>query len=141
MLNFNELASTSTQTIGAYHRAGYTIDTSATQAGKFIVFGSSSSTYPFSPALASASAPSTITLSRDDGSLFGISQIDLTEYFGGSQPFRPTVNFTGLRPDGSSVFQSFRLDGFFGPQTFFFSGFTGLSTLSWAFTNSQMNPV
>jgi VCBS repeat-containing protein len=131
---FDELASTGDQAVGPYHRAGYTIDT--TTPGKFLVHGSSSSYYPGSPALVPSVAPTTVTLRRDDGTPFGVAHVDLAEatfYPQGYPP--PTVTFVGNRPDGSTLTQSFRHDAFFNMEPYDFSGFTGLSSVTWAFTN------
>jgi hypothetical protein len=75
-------------------------------------------------------------LTKDDGSSFDVMSIDLAEMMGlvlGSLiPVESTtIPFTGTRADASTVSVTFTTDGVFGLETFTFSGFTNLTSLSW----------
>ncbi|MBF2058098.1 MAG: PEP-CTERM sorting domain-containing protein [Cyanobacterium sp. T60_A2020_053] len=75
------------------------------------------------------------TLTKDDGSAFDLLSIDLDQLnTTGGAP----VNFTGTKADSSTVNQSFTLDGVGvtddstrGFQTFNFTGFDNLLSVSW----------
>ncbi|HEY2156358.1 MAG TPA: SdrD B-like domain-containing protein, partial [Isosphaeraceae bacterium] len=99
---FNSLASASDQTIPTYHENGYTFTTNVQQPGQFTVYGSSDTArYAGSPALSAEWAPSTITLSRDDGTPFTLTSMDLSTIW--SSIYSVTVSFTGHRGDGTTV--------------------------------------
>ncbi len=69
-------------------------------------------------------------LTKDDGGTFNVTSIDVSEL----PPFGTaprTVPFTGTRRDASTVSATFTTDGPIGFETFAFSGFTNLTSLSW----------
>ena len=86
--------------------------------------------YPGSPAFTSPTPNDTITLTEIGGATFNILSIDLSEAvnLGGQNV---SVTFVGTRADTSTVNQTFNLDGSFGPETFAFTGFTNLVSVSW----------
>lgn len=69
-------------------------------------------------------------LTKDDGGTFRVVSIDLAELLPGA-PIA-VVPFTGTRADGSTVTVTFTTDGIAGLETFAFSGFESLTSLSWA---------
>jgi hypothetical protein len=81
----------------------------------------------------SAFSPATITLAQTDGSPFSLLSIDLARNFEFDPA--PTVTFTGLKTGGGTVMASFTVTTPSGPpasfQTFDFTGFTDLSSVSW----------
>jgi hypothetical protein len=84
---------------------------------------------PFAP----ASPPdNVITLTHDDGTPFSLLSIDLARNF----PFdpAPTVTFIGTKAGGGTVTESFTVttpEGVRAFQTFAFTGFTDLVSVSW----------
>jgi VCBS repeat-containing protein len=132
---FNNLGSTTTYTIPAYHENGFTFDTTSTSSTKLRVFGSSDTGfYPGSPALSSQWAPVTLSLARDDGQPFTLSAIDLAPYGNG---YSPTVVFTGKHPDNSTVQQSFSVPAGLHFNHFTFNNFTNVVKVTWNFTNTS----
>ena len=84
-------------------------------------------------ALFNRSLEAVTLLSRQDGNAFDLFSIDLAELNGDvTPPDFLTVTFDGLLASGGTVTQTFQLDGdAFGLETFAFTGFTGLSQVSW----------
>jgi hypothetical protein len=85
-------------------------------------------------AFAPATSPpdNVIELTQTDGQPFSLVSIDLARNF----PFdpAPTVDFTGVKADGSTVMESFTVTvpvGTAAFQTFDFTGFTDLKSVSW----------
>jgi len=82
---------------------------------------------------APATAPDNlITLTQTSGQPFNLVSIDLARYF----PFdpAPTVTFTGIKSNGSTVNESFTVTvpvGTAAFQTFDFTGFTDVTSVSW----------
>jgi hypothetical protein len=73
-----------------------------------------------------------IELSRTDGQAFDLLSIDLARNFAFDPA--PTVHFVGIRADGSTVEQSFTVTVPVGTaefETFAFSGFSGVTSVSW----------
>ncbi len=140
--DFQELASSTSYEMMAYHRDGYTIDSSVNNGiSKFRVTGSTDSgRYGGSAALKISFWPAWISLRRDDGAPFDLSQMDLAETW--SSVYTPTVIFHGTKADGRVVQQSFTLDNVFNNtnafQTFTFSGFDDVVSVDW-FTNDSYN--
>jgi len=80
-----------------------------------------------------AFSPATITLSQTSGEPFSLLSIDLARNFEFDPA--PTVTFTGTLAGGGTVSETFTVTTPPGPpasfQTFDFTGFTGLSSVSW----------
>lgn len=106
----------------------------STDNNAFGVLGPTHPAYTGSAALFNSSLEAATMLSRQDGTAFNLFSIDLAELNGdvlNPPPFL-TVTFDGLLASGGTVTQTFQLDGIaFGLETFAFTGFTGLSQVSW----------
>ena len=80
-----------------------------------------------------AFSPATITLSQTSGEPFSLLSIDLARNFAFDPA--PTVTFTGTLAAGGTVSETFTVTQPAGSpqtfQTFNFTGFTGLSSVSW----------
>jgi VCBS repeat-containing protein len=80
-----------------------------------------------------AFAPATITLTQTDGAAFSLLSIDLARNFAFDPA--PTVTFTGTLASGGTVTESFSVTTPSGApssfQTFSFTGFTDLASVSW----------
>jgi hypothetical protein len=79
-----------------------------------------------------AFAPATITLSQTSGEPFSLLSIDLARNFAFDPA--PSVTFTGTLAAGGTVSETFTVTTPSPPlifQTFDFTGFTGLSSVSW----------
>ena len=79
-----------------------------------------------------AFAPATIVLSQTSGEPFSLLSIDLARNFAFDPA--PTVTFTGTLSGGGTVSQTFSVTATSPPlvfQTFNFSGFTDLTSVSW----------
>ena len=130
---FSEFNNTTTDVvIGPYSKNGFTFDTDSTQSTEFRVFGSASPRWAGSYGLSSQWAPTTITLKQDNNQPFTARSIALAEYLGANNP--ATVTFTGYKAAGGTVTQSFTVSGPLAYQTFNFSGFDNLSSLTWRST-------
>lgn len=73
-------------------------------------------------------------LTKDSSEVFDIFSIDLTE-IDVDRLGPTTVDFIGNLSGGGTVNQSFSLDGVFGFETFLFSGFENLTSLTWTQTS------
>lgn len=71
-------------------------------------------------------------LTQDNGLPFGFNSIALSEDQRRMEAPEWIVTFTGVRADGSSVSETFVLDGVFGFQTFLPVGFTEILSLDWS---------
>ncbi|MFQ5418646.1 MAG: PEP-CTERM sorting domain-containing protein [Myxococcota bacterium] len=80
-----------------------------------------------------------ITVTKADSGTFSLLSIDISEVFGGVGQ-SVSVTFTGTRPDTSTVQQTHVLDGSHGMETFVFSGFTDLASVSWV-QEAEFNQV
>lgn len=82
-----------------------------------------------------ASTDATITLTRRDLLPFSLSSIDVARYFIWNEVNDPvTLTFTGQQPGGGTVQQTFTVQTPIGTpefDTFTFSGFTNLVSVSW----------
>jgi hypothetical protein len=79
-----------------------------------------------------AFAPGTIVLTQTNGDAFSLLSIDLARSFAFDPP--PTVTFTGTLVGGGTVIETFTVTTSSPPlsfQTFDFTGFTGLTSVSW----------
>jgi hypothetical protein len=105
-----------------------------TGAWPFATFGAQVSDYTGSTALINDNDAGVTVLTRLGPGAFDLRSIDLAELSVGPD-VSYSVEFTGARPDHSTVSQTFTLDGVFGAQAFQFDpGFAGLSSVSWANT-------
>ena len=86
--------------------------------------------YAGSAALFNNSGNGTTELVKDSGGTFDLFSIDLTEV--DINRLGPTsVDFTGHLFGGGTITQSIGLDGVFGFETLFFSGFENLTSVTW----------
>jgi hypothetical protein len=79
-----------------------------------------------------AFSPATITLARTDGGPFSLLSIDLARNFAFDPA--PSVTFTGTLAGGGTVSETFAVTTASPPlvfQTFLFTGFTDLTSVSW----------
>jgi hypothetical protein len=76
-----------------------------------------------------AFAPSTITLTQTGGGPFSLLSIDLARNFAFDPA--PTVTFTGTLAGGGTVSDTFTVTNPSTFQTFNFTGFSGLASVSW----------
>ena len=139
VLNFSDVAPGTLAVFSPYVSQGFTL--TSTSGGW--VFNSpdtgngSSQTVGDNPYYAGANglaafAPATITLSQTSGEPFSLLSIDLARNF--AFDAAPTVTFTGTLAAGGTVSETFTVTTPSPPlvfQTFDFTGFTGLSSLSW----------
>lgn len=125
-LNFEGLCHTRsiTSAMSTYNEAGYQLHSSA-----FAAWGMYNQNAAGTAALFTMFENDMTTFSAVDGSAFTLQSMDLSEAFrnGAAAP----VTFVGHRADGSTVTNSVMLDGNFGFETFTFSGFDNLSSVTW----------
>jgi hypothetical protein len=135
VMSFDSVGGGSTGTVlvfDEYREAGFTL-TPPTGSG-FNSFGPDSGFfYAGSRGLSPFDAGQITTLTEDDGTTFSLLSIDLAKNFAFDE--NPAVLFTGTKADGSLVFQAFATDnppGVAEFETFTFTGFTDLRSVSWA---------
>ncbi len=87
--------------------------------------------YTGSIALLEDSPFGTITMTQVGGGAFSLDGIDLANLYTDVLPQGSTVTFTGSLVGGGAVFQSFTLAQGNGLQTFAFTGFSGVTSVSW----------
>ncbi len=75
-----------------------------------------------------------ITFERIDGADFDLASIDLAALFVGGNV--PTINFVGNLSGGGTVNASYTVMNSTGIETFNFSGFNGLSSVTWVQENA-----
>jgi len=140
ILDFNDVAPGSLFVFNPYQSQGFTL---TSDSGGFVFnspdTGNGSSQTPGSnPYYAGANglaafSPATITLTQTNGDPFSLLSIDLARNFAFDPA--PTVAFTGTLLGGGTVNESFTVSIPGGPpdafQTFSFTGFTGLTSVSW----------
>lgn len=79
-----------------------------------------------------AFSPATITLTQTNGNPFALISIDLARNFAFDPP--PTVTFTGTLVGGGTVTETFTVTSPSPPltfETFYFTGFEGVTSVSW----------
>ena len=122
-----------------YTEAGYVFTNLNTTPNAFGVYGAGSDNYPYKlipdhqpvddAALFNRSTNGVTRITKQDGGLFHLESIDLSDLIfdtsGTQEVF--TVEFRGLRPGGTEIFQTFTSDDAFGMQTFLLSGFSNLA--------------
>ncbi len=118
---------------GTYTEDGFTLESTAKigSTGGFSALSVDGGSLTGSTSLASSNNNGTITLTSADDEPFTLESIDLAEGSVISEPYNLT--FTGTKSDGSTVEQTFAIDGdLTGAQTFDFSDdFTDLVSVSW----------
>ncbi|SDI57991.1 PEP-CTERM sorting domain-containing protein [Aliiruegeria lutimaris] len=72
-------------------------------------------------------------LAASDGSAFDLESIDLSE-LASNRIGDTSVTFTGTYEDGTTVEQTFDLDGVWGMETFYFDGFDSVISVTWTQT-------
>ena len=116
-----------------YSEDGYTI-TNLASSGSTALASPESNNFAFyagSTTLFNNRVPNAVTeLVADSGTDFDLISIDLTELRISSLG-PTTVEFIGNLAGGGTVVQSFGLDGVFGLETFQFTGFNSLLSLTW----------
>jgi len=135
VIDFESLAATggSFTFLTTYSEDGFTLVNASNPTGSF-AFASphtdNSAWFVSSTALFNNFVNGVTVLTREDGGVFDVESIDLAELppFGTSPR---SVPFTGIRADASTVMVTFTTDGPIGFETFAFSGFTNLTSLSW----------
>jgi hypothetical protein len=140
VIDFESLASPGVDNtvVTTYLEDGFTLvnATTPTSSGAFASPQSGNWRFVGSTTLFNNHFAGVTVLTKDDGSVFDVASIDLAEMMGlvlGSLlPVESTtIPFTGTRADASTVSVTFTTDGVFGLETFTFSGFTNLTSLSW----------
>jgi hypothetical protein len=151
VLTFEQLASPADNfSIGrTYMEQGFELDDiTTTSAFGFATWGSSNMFFSGSTALMNNNDAGITKLTQVGGGAFQLNSIDLTVLYPGyTGDGNVAVTFTGTKLDSSTVSQTFAVnDG--APQTFTFSGFTNLASVTWAdnatyhqFDNVNIAPV
>jgi hypothetical protein len=134
-LSFESLASADDNTsVGrTYVEQGFKLDDiTMTSAYGFATWGSSNMFFSGSTALMNNNDAGITRLTQVGGGAFNLASVDLTVMYPGlTGDGNVAVTFTGTKLDNSTVMQSFNVnDG--APQTFTFTGFTNLASVSWA---------
>ncbi len=123
-------AGTSFQAVGSsYSEAGFTV-TSASANGMYSAQTGNVGGYFGSTSLFENSFSGAVTLTESGGSAFALNSIDLAPV-ATFWPAGATVTFSGALNGGGTVSQSFTLDNTYIFQTFFFTGFSNLLSVSW----------
>jgi hypothetical protein len=134
-LSFESLASADDNTsVGrTYVEQGFKLDDiTMTSAYGFATWGSSNIFFSGSTALMNNNDAGITRLTQVGGGAFKLASVDLTVMYPGlTGDGNVAVTFTGTKLDNSTVTQSFNVsDG--APQTFTFTGFTNLASVTWA---------
>lgn len=138
LFDFNRYINPADRDIPAFREAGFIFDTNVPLATKFHIYAPSmANNYGGSTALSAQWTPSTFSLRKEDGGAFSLASMDLCEISRTAAP--ATVTFTGHRADGSTVVQSWALDGVFGFQTANFAGFDGVVEVTWVSSSTTLH--
>jgi hypothetical protein len=133
VLTFESLASTDGNfSVGAtYTEQGFKLDDLTAAGYGFAAWGTSSPFYSGSTALMNNNDAGITKLTQVGGGAFQLNSVDLTVMYPGlTGDGAVAVTFTGTKLDNSTVMQSFNVnDG--APQTFTFTGFTNLASVTW----------
>jgi hypothetical protein len=125
-----------TDTINANHGATYSEDGFLLDGpgADYRTYGTLRSEFSGSTALYNDVQNGVTRLTQIGGGTFNLSSINLAEL---NSPQAASVTFIGTFGLGGTISQTHTLDGVaFGQQTFAFTGFTGLSQVTW----TQVNP-
>jgi hypothetical protein len=120
----------------SYTENGFTMTNSNGSSDAYLVWGTSSPYFPGSTTLSHNYANTTTTLSQVGGGAFTFSSIDLTDIY--NQFDNITVDFTGNLSGGGTVFQSFTTNSSQGLETFNFTNFTNLDSVTWTPTENRL---
>ena len=133
-LTFESLASAD-GTVGfsrTYTEQGFKLDDITTTSDYgFSVWGTSNPFFSGSTALINDNDTGTTLLTQVGGGAFNMTSIDLTVMYPGLTEDGANVTFGGVKTDGTLVSQTFHVTDT-GTQTFSFSGFTNLSSVTWS---------
>jgi len=152
VLDFETLAHTEEYAAvgNTYVEDGFYLKNTASGDPQFAVWGEAAIYgYTGSAALFNDNANGQTVLAMVNLNAFTLSSIDLSELSFADYEEQTVVTFTGLRSDGTDVYQSFTLDNAFGLETFAFSSlFTDLIMVRWLqtadfcqFDNINVTPV
>ena len=112
--------------VTAYEEAGFLVT------GNMGTIGSQfPGAYAGSPALFIGAETLAATLAKVDGGTFSLNAIDLSPLAPSWYPGRANVTFTGNVHGGGTVTQSFTVGSTLGFETFKFTGFDKLDSVSW----------
>jgi hypothetical protein len=133
VINFESLASGSdTLQGGLYTESGFEITNNLATSGlgsvSYTVIGSGTSRFAGSTTLTHTFSGMTTTLTQVGGGAFSLASIELADV--PNQGFNIPVNFVGNLIGGGTVSQSFTTDSTPGLETFNFSGFTNLASVT-----------
>ena len=132
VIAFDSLETPGLQSMVSYSEAGYTFTGST---NNFATWGTDSTNYAGSAGLFNNTGDGITTLAADDGSLFSLNSMDLSEVYNQSSYTSTDVIFTALFSDGTTAIYTATLDLAFGYETFDFGGlFTNIKSVSWTQT-------
>lgn len=116
-----------------YNEDGYVIENLTNATNAFEVLGTDHPNFQDSTRLYNRFVDGVTSLEKQDGTAFNLFSIDLAELNGNvTPPPDLLVTFEGLLSGGGTVTQTFQLDGIaFGAETFLFTGFNNLSSVTW----------
>ena len=130
-----ELPGSGFQTLHSYSESGYTFISSRNTSSDFAAAQQGNAAWYYGSASLFNNAGNAITtLTKDDNGVFDFISVDLAPVSKGL-PKGATVEFTGQLHDGGNVTESFTVSTY-SLQTFTFSAFDKLDSVSWA----QINP-
>ncbi|MEQ1637719.1 MAG: hypothetical protein ABL903_13620 [Methylococcales bacterium] len=135
MIDFEDLAGQTGQgglVEPSYTKDGFLLQHGTGEAAAFYVVSNNvqDGFYQGSTAIFNVNAGGNTILTKADNSAFDIFSIDLTNYGNGNSINTLDVTFTGSLLGGGTVSQTFAVDDFNGFQTFNFTGFTNLASVS-----------
>ena len=131
LIDFNDLAGAGMVNRGtSYSEDGYTLTKGGGEPHNFFSIHSGNYRYTGSVSFFNNTIGGVTTLSQDGGGAFDLLSIDLDSLNGGSPV---AVTFEGILAGGGSVMQTFVTDAIHTSlETFVFSGFTNVVSVSWA---------
>ena len=114
----------------SYSESGFTLSNLMAGGFAFASYGSLNAFYSGSTSLINDNDGGLTRLTQNGGGAFRLTSIDLAELYGFGST---SVSFIGTKTDGSTVSQTFTLDGVAGAQTFTFGrNFTNLTSVQWS---------
>ncbi|OQW69207.1 MAG: hypothetical protein BVN34_06865 [Proteobacteria bacterium ST_bin12] len=139
-LDFDDLTSPLEQDLARYSSDGYKITSSVNASNAFLAWGSTSTFYSGSAALAAANFNALITLSRADNAIFDFTSIDVETLFTRQNGFNSLIapadiTFTGVKSDNSLVTQTISISPVTAISeltTFAILGFDDITSVYWA---------
>ena len=110
-----------------------TVDSSGFEPA-FATYGTTHEWFAGSTSLINDNYQGVTRFSSANGSFFSLSSIEVSELW--NHEVQELLTFIGLKADGTTVSQTFALDGLFGFETFYFDAlFTDLVDLTWVQTD------